>query len=342
MINMLMLKFFEKLFTLVSEITKDSKKRAENWTLEQIGLLVKLYNENKRLLDGKFSPSISKLTKDDAWSKIADQVSLVGSDRTVLQCKKKLSDQKSESKGKAARIISSLNKTGGGEGCLEELNSIDQQMVSKMPKVSYMGITGGIDYLQSPTTSNNDFIFQQISGSFSLQPKEQTVDHNNMQSSDCNDNEIYKENIVQTSSKESKKTPLLHDTSSITKELLSSTASTSSPTFLTIQDKTSVESIFTKQNVECKQSLKSSKKRKLSPSNVDNYMINMSKLGQQIIETGQQIASALKPTILTDQPLLESIGDTLRCIAESTKSLAESSEKMTNSLKEIASAISNN
>ncbi|XP_047127695.1 uncharacterized protein LOC124808575 [Hydra vulgaris] len=92
--------------------------------------------------------AISKLTKDDAWSKIADQVSLVGSDRTVLQCKKKLSDQKSDSKRKAARIISSLNKTDGGEGCLEELNSIDQQMVSKMPKAKNLqGITGGIDSL---------------------------------------------------------------------------------------------------------------------------------------------------------------------------------------------------
>ena len=85
-----------------------------------------------------FSPGISKLTKDGIWSKIADHVSSIGSERTVQQCKKKLSDQKSDSKAKAARITSSLCKTGGGMGSGEELNLIDQELVNKMPKVSYM------------------------------------------------------------------------------------------------------------------------------------------------------------------------------------------------------------
>ena len=39
---------------------------------------------------------------------------------------------------KAACISSRLYKTGGGEGSGEELNSIDQVLVNKMPKVSYM------------------------------------------------------------------------------------------------------------------------------------------------------------------------------------------------------------
>ncbi|XP_047127559.1 uncharacterized protein LOC124808482 [Hydra vulgaris] len=287
-----------KLIILVSESNKDSKKRAENWTTEQLTLLIKLYNEKKQLLDGKLSPSISKFTKDDAWSKIADQVSLVGPDRTVHQCKKKLSDQKSDSKGKAARIIFSMNKTGGGEKCLEELNFIDQQMVSKMPKVSYIGISGGVDTLQSPTTSNDSFTAFSLDSSIFSVP------------------------------------PVLQDATKTTEELLVSDALASPSPSTTISAKENVES-KSKKNVE-------SKKRKLSPSNVDNYMNNMSKLGEQIVATGQQIASALNPTMQTDQPLLESIAVTLGRIAESTENLANSSEKIASALKEIASAISNN
>ena len=55
-----------------------------------------------------------------------------------MQQSKKKSDQKTDSKTKAARIISSLYKTGGGEGSGEELNSIDQVLINKMLKVSYM------------------------------------------------------------------------------------------------------------------------------------------------------------------------------------------------------------
>ena len=82
-----------------------------------------------------FPLGVSKLTKDCTWSKIADQVSVIGSVRTVQQCKKKRSDQKSESETKAAHISSSLYKTGGGKGSDKKLNSIDQVLVNKIPKV---------------------------------------------------------------------------------------------------------------------------------------------------------------------------------------------------------------
>ena len=81
-----------------------------------------------------FFPGISKLTKDGIWSKIADHVSSIGSDRTAQQFKKKLLDQKSDSKAKAARITSSLCKTGGGMGSGEELNLIDQNWSTKCQK----------------------------------------------------------------------------------------------------------------------------------------------------------------------------------------------------------------
>ena len=49
-------------------------------------------------------------------------------------------------------------------------------------------------------------------------------------------------------------------------------------------------------------------------------MSNMSKLGEQIVATGQQTASAFIPTRQTDQPLLESIAVTLGRIDEILRS----------------------
>ena len=64
-------------------------------------------------------------------------------------------------------------------------------------------------------------------------------------------------------------------------------------------------------------------------------MSNMSKLGEQIVATGQQIASAFIPTRQTDQPLLESIAVTLGRIAESTENLANSFQKIVSPIKRL-------
>ena len=42
----------------MSELSKGLKKRSENWTHEQLLVLVQAYSENKETLDGKFSQGI--------------------------------------------------------------------------------------------------------------------------------------------------------------------------------------------------------------------------------------------------------------------------------------------
>ena len=55
----------------------------------------------------------------------------------LINAKKKISDQKSASKAKAARISASKRQTGGGPISMEELDELDEMVVAKMPKVSY-------------------------------------------------------------------------------------------------------------------------------------------------------------------------------------------------------------
>jgi len=81
-------------------------------------------------------PAISKVKKNELWSRMADDVSSLGPDRTIDQCKKKISDTKSASKAKAAKISSQKRKTGGGPPCLDELDDIEEMIVAKLPKVS--------------------------------------------------------------------------------------------------------------------------------------------------------------------------------------------------------------
>ena len=79
---------------------------------------------------------VSKFKKTAIWSKIADDVSTLGPFRSVDQCKKRVSDQKSSSKSKAAKRASK-GKTGGGPGSSDELDELDELVISKLPKVSY-------------------------------------------------------------------------------------------------------------------------------------------------------------------------------------------------------------
>jgi hypothetical protein len=98
---------------------------------------VELYNEHKAVLEGKLSQTITNLKKNDLWSKIADDVSSFGPDRTVEQCRKKIADSKSSTKAKAARIAFNQKLTSGGPKHTEELTPIESMIAAKLPKVTY-------------------------------------------------------------------------------------------------------------------------------------------------------------------------------------------------------------
>ena len=82
--------------------------------------------------------------------------------------------------------------------------------------------------------------------------------------------------------------------------------------------------------------------RKLSSSNVDEYMANMSKIGEEIVAAGQSIATVLSRSIPSENLLFESIDETLTRIATSTESFANSAKRIACSLEKIAAADAEN
>ena len=110
-----------------------NNKRSANWNSDQAETLIRLYIDNINLFEGKFSDTVSNAAKNAKWAKIADEVSSLGPNRTVEQCKKKMSDSKSSAKSKATKIHQSEIKTGGGSPCKEQLTALELLIVSKIP-----------------------------------------------------------------------------------------------------------------------------------------------------------------------------------------------------------------
>lgn len=135
------------------------RKRSSNWSDDQLRTLTALYSTNKQILDGKLSSSVTSQTKKLKWASIADQVSSLGPERNLEQCKKKIADLKTSSKAKAARISQYESHTGGGPACNETLTPFETEIVAKMPEVTYKGIPGGIDSSKvepAPVTNPDD------------------------------------------------------------------------------------------------------------------------------------------------------------------------------------------
>jgi hypothetical protein len=121
---------------------RKKRKRGHNWSEAQLNELTQQYLGNKDFLDGKFSTKVTNSMKIAKWAAIADDVSALGPERTVDQCKKKMADMKSQSKAKAARINNGIRLTGGGSPVAEKLTPLEEQFVAKIPQVSYKGIPG--------------------------------------------------------------------------------------------------------------------------------------------------------------------------------------------------------
>ena len=136
--------YFNRMSSLLIDAEAEGKKRkrGHNWSDAQLNELTEQYLANKEFLDGKFSTKVTNSMKNTKWAAIADDVSALGPERTVEQCKKKMADLKSLTKAKAARINNSARLTGGGPLTAERLTPLEEKVVAKIPQVSFKGIPG--------------------------------------------------------------------------------------------------------------------------------------------------------------------------------------------------------
>ena len=89
--------------------------RRANFSNEEIGTITEFVKNNKGILLGKLSPTVTKRKKEELWKELAETVSAIGvSPRTVLEIKTKFKNLKMNAKQNFQLLKKSRVLTGGG------------------------------------------------------------------------------------------------------------------------------------------------------------------------------------------------------------------------------------
>ncbi|XP_056009439.1 uncharacterized protein LOC125680059 [Ostrea edulis] len=147
--------------------------RKKNWSEAEIAILVDQVEENKDVLKGKFSTSLSAAYKAATWARITifdfedffqvlnkslnflklvfhlNSINAVGgSGRTLKEVKKKWQDVQSSTKKKEVDRLKIQRQTGGGPPPTD-IKEWERKIVGIMSKSVLCGIPGGCDSLVS-------------------------------------------------------------------------------------------------------------------------------------------------------------------------------------------------
>lgn len=126
---------------------QDQKQvRGKNWTEGEVHALTKAISDDYPTLYGKFTPTLTKKKKLEAWAKVVAAVNAVSNVvRTPEQCKEKYKGLKKKAKDDAAHNKKEIIKTGGGSADLREINEVSDVILANVPSALISGIEGGFD-----------------------------------------------------------------------------------------------------------------------------------------------------------------------------------------------------
>ncbi|KAK0131542.1 Myb/SANT-like DNA-binding domain-containing protein 4 [Merluccius polli] len=127
--------------------TAESKKRrAFNFSQDELEALVQAVEDRKHVLFGKFSVTVTSQSKDSNWKEVADSVSAVcGMLRTVESTKKKWSSLASDAKIRGVLQRRDQAKTGAGLPEVKPLTSLEEKILAVMGQVYTEGIATGTE-----------------------------------------------------------------------------------------------------------------------------------------------------------------------------------------------------
>ncbi|XP_041952248.1 uncharacterized protein LOC121712227 [Alosa sapidissima] len=118
----------------------DKKRRAFNFSQDELEALVQAVEDRKHLLFGKFSMTVTSQSKDRHWKEVADSVSAVcGMLRTVESTKKKWSSLASDAK------IRGVLQRRFGLPEVKPLTSLEEKILAVMGQVYTEGIATGTE-----------------------------------------------------------------------------------------------------------------------------------------------------------------------------------------------------
>jgi len=125
----------------------DTKKKSANFTKIEVDMLVDEVEENREILFGKLSSTLTAHIKHSVWEKITNKINAVsGVVRTEKSVRKKWADMSSLMKKKEAARRREMHATGGGECSGGTAQSdTDKKIIGLLCDEAIEGIVGGID-----------------------------------------------------------------------------------------------------------------------------------------------------------------------------------------------------
>ncbi|XP_052814243.1 uncharacterized protein LOC128241359 [Mya arenaria] len=131
--------------------TPQKLKRKENWSRAEQEVLRNAYFDENYAIDSKFCPGITHCDKDKSWKIIVERVNAQGvCVRTLDECKKTLSDIKTDVKRRERRRRQMTALTGGGPP--PKLDAWEEKMIQLIGD-SAIGGFAGVDTFALNTSS---------------------------------------------------------------------------------------------------------------------------------------------------------------------------------------------
>jgi PDZ domain-containing secreted protein len=122
------------------------KTRRPNYTDAEQLALANAVKDNEHILFGKFSNTVTKTSKKQAWLEVRDAVNAVGDNaRTVDEVSTKYKNMKTGTKKIESSNRRESNKTGAGTAMNKTLSTSQRIVLSTIPETAVSGIPGGID-----------------------------------------------------------------------------------------------------------------------------------------------------------------------------------------------------
>nr|XP_022300425.1 uncharacterized protein LOC111108680 [Crassostrea virginica] len=135
-------------FTMAETPLKINLKRKPNWSEEELQMMASGIRENREILFGKFSPSVTSEKRRAVWNEITKQVNAVSLNcgtREVEDVKKRWKDAKTAVKKKESKRKSGIQKTGGGPPVDVTFRPWELDVLSLIPEETISGLEGAID-----------------------------------------------------------------------------------------------------------------------------------------------------------------------------------------------------
>ena len=143
---------------------KKNKTRARNFTEDETVVVMEEGKKSRRLLKGRFGPSVTNDLKEERWQQIADNVNQLNgkNDRTWESVRKKFHDVMSSARCKGRTQVREMKETGGGRSTVPVMSKAEAMIIESIPDSVISGLACGYDSNSSSKESESSIGLNRI------------------------------------------------------------------------------------------------------------------------------------------------------------------------------------